>query len=286
MKRVRPEIEFRPQDHRNESSTWLQPYRNDIKSQSGEDGLFEKIFEIIGEGNKYVVDFGAGDGEGLSNSFNLIHNKGWGGLLIEPGAPFAKLAEMYKSNSKVTVVNDIVGFDDTNKLDAHLEKANAPKTPDLVSIDIDGCDVHVWQDCRRYRSRVICIEFNHFAPLDVYMVPPRDLSLNIGASLLATAEIGRELGYELVATTNMNAIFVDRPLFKQFNIPDNSVHAMHFFDSNETRIVHSYDGTLYLAGLTSNPWKGYKIDEERIQVLPSNMRQWKFDRKIWPTKKI
>jgi hypothetical protein len=94
------------------------------------------------------------------------------------------------------------------------------------------------------------------------------------------------MGYELVATTSMNAIFVDSPLFPKFNIPDNSVEAMHFLGKNQTKIGHSYDGTLFLAGMIANPWKGFRIDEERIQPLPSNMRQWKFDGKIWPQKKI
>ena len=285
---ARPKIEFRPIDRRNKESTWLQEYRSNVTSQSGEDGVLSKIFEIIGTNNKFCVDFGAGTGENLSNSYNLCTNQGWSGLLLEPGHQFPKLKERYAKRNDVATVNDIVGFDQKNKLDTHLNSLSfkAPKDIDLVSIDIDGCDIYVWEDLKNYRPRVVCIEFNHFIPLDVYLLPPKDLSLNIGASLLATVEHAKKMGYELVATTSMNAIFVDAPLFPKFNIPDNSVSAMHFFDRHETRICHSYDGTLFLSGLIANPWKGYRIDEERIQPLPSNMRQWKFDSKIWPQKKL
>lgn len=285
----RPKIEFRPVDRRASDSIWLQEHRRNVRSQSGEDGLFEKIFEIIGPGERFVVDFGAGDGENLSNSYNLVRNHDWSAVLIEPEpSRYAKLKRAYSFNRRVHAINDIVGFDEGDRLDAHLATAtlSVPERFDLLSIDVDGCDVHIWRDIKGYRPRVVCIEFNHFAPLDVYMVQPRDLSLNIGSSLLATAEIGRELGYELVATTDMNAIFVDRDLFPAFKISDNSVEAMHFLGRRETKIVHSYDGTLFLAGLSNNPWKGFQIDEERIQVLPSNMRQWKFDGRIWPTKKL
>jgi hypothetical protein len=284
----RPQIEFRPRDRRKPESTWLQAHRRNVTSHGGEDGIIEKIFDVIGTENKICVEFGAADGKHFSNSYNLITNHGWSGILIEPFHQFPKLQELYRDNPKVELINELVGFDKANSLDAHLRsrKMKVPRDIDFVSIDIDGNDVHVWRDMREFRPRVICIEFNHFVPLDVYMVQPKDLELCIGSSLLATAEIGKELGYELVATTAANAILVDAPLFPKFNIPDNSVEAMHFMGANETKLVPSYDGTLYIAGLARNPWKGYMIDEERIQVLPSNMRQWKFDGRPWPSKKL
>jgi hypothetical protein len=283
-----PKISFIPIDRRNKQSIWLQEYRKNIKSQSGEDGVIEEIFNIVGTENKFCVDFGAGTGQNLSNSYNLIHNKNWSGLLLEPGYQFKELKELYKKRKDVVTLNDIVGFDHQNKLDTHIDTLPiaVPKDFDFLSIDIDGCDIYIWEDLKKYRPRVVCIEFNHFVPLDVYLLPPRDLSLNIGASLLATATHAENLGYELVATTSMNAFFVDAHLFPKFNIPDNSVEAMHFLGQNETKISHSYDGTLYLSGLKANPWKGFMIDHDRIQPLPSNMRQWKFDSKIWPQKKI
>ena len=288
MSSTHPKIVFKPRDRRDPKSIWLQEHRSNVKSQSGEDGLFEKIFSIIGEGGRFVVDFGAGDGERLSNSYNLCVNKKWSGVLIEPSAAYDKLAALYARRRDVETMRSAVGLTREDDLDAHLRRAKipVPEVVDLLSIDIDGCDVHVLSDLRERRARVLCIEFNHFVPLDVHLVQPRNAALNIGTSLLATVEIARDLGYELIATTDMNAIFVDAPLFPKFDIEDNSVESMHFLGLRETKIAHSYDGTLYLCGLDGNPWKGFKIDHERIQVLPSNMRRWKFGGRIWPAAKL
>lgn len=51
----------------------LLDYRRNVTSQCGEDGIIEKIFEMIGARNKWCVEFGAYDGKHLSNSYNLIN---------------------------------------------------------------------------------------------------------------------------------------------------------------------------------------------------------------------
>ena len=72
---------------------YLLNFRSDIKSQFGEDGIIEKIFEIIPLSDRWCVEFGAWDGQHHSNSWNLINNKDYSGVLIEanPGK-FAELA--------------------------------------------------------------------------------------------------------------------------------------------------------------------------------------------------
>jgi hypothetical protein len=286
---TRPIIELRAKDRRIEDSVWISKHRKDVKTVNGEDGIIEKIFEVIGTENKLLVDFGAADGVYFSNSWNLLNNRGWSGLLLEPDFQFDALQDLYANRQDVVTVQDIVGFDEANNLDGHIDRIplDLPKNFDFLSIDIDGNDVHVWTDIKNFKPRVVCIEYNHFVPLDVYMIQPRDLTLSIGSSLLATAEIARELGYQLVSVCGANAFFVLEEDYGKFGIPDNSVESMHFLGNNETKIIQGYDGTIFLAGLTTNPWKGYELDEERFQVLPSNMRKWKFEkRKIWPTKKI
>lgn len=58
-------------------------FERSVYSQNGEDGVIEKIFEVIGTSSEYFVEFGAADGVWLSNTANLRLNKSWNGLLLE-----------------------------------------------------------------------------------------------------------------------------------------------------------------------------------------------------------
>lgn len=63
----------------NWSKKGLSQYAKTIYCASGEDGIIEKIFSLIG-GGKYYVEFGAWDGCHLSNTYNLRKIFGWGGF--------------------------------------------------------------------------------------------------------------------------------------------------------------------------------------------------------------
>jgi hypothetical protein len=51
----------------NPKSAFLNAFARDIASQCGEDGIIQKIFEIIGCENRWCVEFGAWDGMKYSN---------------------------------------------------------------------------------------------------------------------------------------------------------------------------------------------------------------------------
>ena len=61
----------------------LGDHRKRVFSQFGEDGIIEKIFEVIEPTSRYVIEFGALDGILASNTRNLIVNHDWRALLIE-----------------------------------------------------------------------------------------------------------------------------------------------------------------------------------------------------------
>jgi len=76
--------------------------------QYGEDRILEKFFQDQHEG--YVVEIGAADGEDNSNSWHLLKNPLWSGLLVEPEpSQYAVLKERYKDRIGVETVNCACG---------------------------------------------------------------------------------------------------------------------------------------------------------------------------------
>jgi hypothetical protein len=59
-------------------------YKRNVTSQSGEDGIIEEIIKRFKhKSDKKCCEFGAFDGKSLSNTYNLITNHDFEGLLIE-----------------------------------------------------------------------------------------------------------------------------------------------------------------------------------------------------------
>lgn len=150
----------------------------------------------------------------------------------------------------------------------------APSDFDVLSIDIDGNDWHVWRSLEDYRPRIVCIEFNSTISNDVYFVQDPDPTINQGCSLLALVELGKSKGYELVATTSWDAISVPAEFFESFNISDNSIDAMYSPHTRETRLFQGYDGTFYAAGNLTVQWKQIPFQPDELQVLPRAMRKY------------
>src|SRR5258705_11709352 len=153
------------------SSPWSAAFEKDITSQYGEDGILERIFELIGTANGWGVEFGAADGTLCSNTYNLIQNKNFSAVLIEADPKrHEALRKTYAGNPRIAAINCFVGFETADGLDAILKKTKAPKDLDLLSIDIDGNDYHVWAAVQEYRPRVIVIEHNYTIPNSVEFV--------------------------------------------------------------------------------------------------------------------
>jgi len=250
----------------------LAEHQKNVTSQFGEDGIIEKIFDVIGAKNKVCVDVGAGDGDRTSNTWNLLNLCGWSGVMFEPKeSAYKSLEWRYKHRPEVRVYPNKIGFENDNNL--VLYRPYIPLDFDFLSIDIDGCDYHVWEAVKAYRPRVVCIEHNYTVPIDVEFVQARDMSVNQGSSLKSLCLLGKKKGYELVAATEVNAIFVREEDFGLFGIEDNSPEALNPVDeSKKMRLFQGYDGTLFLVGNDRLVWKNKQITHEAIQVLPKKER--------------
>jgi len=130
-----------------------------IYSQNGEDGILEALFEKIGTENKWCLEVGAADGIMFSNTRQFVE-KGWNAVLIESnGLAFERLAENCKAYPNTRILNLEINTKQNN-LDSILESCHAPKDIDLLCIDIDGQDWHIWNQMLKYKPRVVVIEYN------------------------------------------------------------------------------------------------------------------------------
>ena len=254
-------------------NNWLLDHRKDVTSEHGEDGILEKIFDVLGSGEKWCVELGALNGKHDSNVWNLIKNKGWNAVLMEADKTyFERLFEEYAGNERVHPINAFVSFEGMSSLDALFSQTPLPKNFDLFVLDIDGNDYHLWDSLTEYRPRVMAIEFNPSIPDSISFIQPRDMSVYQGSSLKAITELAKKKRYELVCVCAGNAFFVEEELFSKFTITDNSLEAVHTDHSYETQIFQLYDGTLVLAGNKELIWHRLPIDEEKIQPLSKRKR--------------
>lgn len=272
-------------------NNWLSQYARNVTSQVGEDGILEKIFEILKIKKGWCVEFGAWDGKLYSNTYHLINHCGWSGVLIEGDKKrFVDLEKTYAANPNVICLQRFVGFDPPNDLDSILSHTRCPVELNLISIDIDSFDYHVWESISKYQAQVVLIEFNPTIPNHISFVQARDTTVAQGNSLLALIELGKRIGYELIATTSHNAFFTKKELFPLFNISNNSIECMKARSPAELTVFQLYDGTLEFRGFKYLAWTGEKIKPRKLQVLPKYLRYYstnnilkKLCRKMWRT---
>jgi hypothetical protein len=254
---------------------WLLEQGASVTSQFGEDGILEAALARLPTRDRFCVEFGAWGGKALSNTWNLIRNHGYAAVLIECDRDrFEDLKGAHPGNDRVHPVRSLVGFDAADGLDAVLAPTPAPRDFDLLSIDIDGNDYHVWDAVEGYRPKLVVIEFNPTVPCGVEFVQERKHGVMQGASCASLVKLARRKDYELVATTLVNAFFVDRCYFPAFGISDNSEANLRPDQSWVTHLFTGYDGRTFLRGAGALPWHSLPVSESRAQQLPWFLRDW------------
>jgi hypothetical protein len=186
-----------------------------IYSQHHEDGMLAEIFRRIGCRSKYFVECGVGDG--LENNTLALLMQDWKGVWIE-GNP--QYCDRIRQGMPRTIGSGQLilqqAFITSESIDNLIDAAHPPGEIDLLSIDIDGNDYHVWRRIKRVEPRVIVMEYNpKFPPPIEYCMEYNaahmwDYTDQCGASLSFLEREFRERGYSLVACdiTGTNAIFV------------------------------------------------------------------------------
>lgn len=255
---------------------WLMQFAKDKYSQFGEDGIIEKIFEVI-KGDKWCVDIGAWDGKKISNTYNLMVNYDWNGVLVEADPKkFPDLQKTYENNKKAICKCRWVNFEGPDKLDAILSETPIPKNFDFFCLDIDGNDYHAWQEMEKYQPKVALIEFNRSMPADIDFIQPRDMKVNQGSSILAVYRLGKKKGYEFIAATDSNAFFVKKELFSLFNMQSIKEEDLAKFipEKNLFKLYQLFDGTIVSVGYNILDTFQVKLNFNNSSPVPKIFRMY------------
>jgi hypothetical protein len=226
--------------------------RNDY-SQWGEDGIIEKIFQLIGAEDRTCIEFGAWDGLYLANTARLWKDQGWKGILIEGSAEkFAELSGNVRGHDCVPI-QAMVGVDPgRDSLEYLLRQHGLPLHADFLSIDIDGNDYYVFESLDQLRPRCVACEYNPTVPyfLDIYA----KYDNHFGCSAASLVRLGKRKGYTLVGMTPTNCFFVrdeDAPRFADIETDLDRMAIKQGLNF----IATDYDGNYVLVG---NLWYGMR----------------------------
>lgn len=177
----------------------LAQFGRKVTSQNDEDGVVKAIVDRVPM-RRYFVEFGVHPTEG--NCLQLI-KQDWNGLFLDGGSKVEWIKREFVSASNIMAL---------------LRKYQVPDDFGLLSIDIDGQDLWVWQAIE-YKPQLVIIEYNGALPIDKSWSMPYndkhswDRTDWYGASLLALSVIGNRKGYTLVYANGVNAFFVRSDAF-------------------------------------------------------------------------
>lgn len=186
-----------------------------VFSMFGQDGILQEIFRRIGVTNRRFVEFGAQTG--LECNARLLLWLGWSGLWMEGGdRPSARLRQIYRTplaDGRLSFAQAFITAENINDL---LRENGTTGEVDLLVIDVDGNDIHIFEAIEAISPRVVCIEYNASFPPPLDFVRPYephhvwDKTLNFGASLTAMQRVFGAKGYRLVGCdiSGVDAFFV------------------------------------------------------------------------------
>jgi methyltransferase FkbM-like protein len=277
---LRMDSQLSPLETLKRSSRWLNEFASDVYSQTGEDGVIAKVLDMLPDRSNWCVEFGAWDGKHLSNTYNLVENRNYNVVLIEGDrAKYERLCKEYPFQENAVFVGQFVGWTEDDNLDTILEKHPVPLDFDLLSIDVDGNDFHIWKAVRKFRPKLVLIEFNPTSSNRFMYVQAADASRNQSSSPAPIVQLSKDKGYELIAVIGPNLLFVDQQYYSLFHISDNSLEVMR--DEDEvTHLFMGFDGSLIVDGPALLRWhhmRELKVKQPFPKVLrryPPNYNRW------------
>ena len=161
-------------------------------SQFEEEQILDDLFKEIGTTNKYFVEIGCLPDGRLSNTM-LLKEQGWVG-------------HWFDMNDGVGIIKEFITAENINDL---MDKYNVPQSPDLMSIDVDGNDYHIFKALDRI-PRVLIIEYNEHKEQGVAEYIPEYVwdgrSRSFGTAKSDMVALAKDKGYSLKGQTTSNLI--------------------------------------------------------------------------------
>lgn len=246
----------------------LLQFRYDKYTTTGNDGIIEKILNILNIENGFFVEFGAWDGVKGSNCRKL-YEEGWSGIFIEPVRDrFADLKRNYKDDSNIICINSTVERN-KNRFD-DLVRPHVKNRIDFCSIDIDGLDLEIFETFNDFLPEIVCIEGGQMLSPNHERVSEQKASDNIQQSLKVMCDSFKEKGYEPICS-QQDTFFVKEKY-------------IHLFDTPREIMI------LYLDGLVSHhrrmPWIQYILKRNGLKnkvinyiLQKSNYQKYGYNRR-------
>lgn len=257
----------------------ISSFAKSVYSQFGEDGIIEEILSRVGQAtplDRWCVEFGALDGISFSNTYNLIRNGAYHSVLIEGDRKKYRQLCTNLPDARAVKICQFVTLDGPSSLDSILKGTAIPSNFDFLSIDIDGCDYHVFDSLEAHAPKLICIEFNPTIPNEIEYVQAPDFSLKHGSSARSLVALAARKGYFLAAVTPCNLLLV-REQFREQVVGEAPTSLEQLRDDAPHRnfIFFGYDGTVL-----SNrrdipvPWHRLTLSPAHLQVIPRYLRNF------------
>lgn len=159
--------------------------------QYGEAGILSAVAALLPEAvPKWCFECGCGDGTSLPVTCAVLINAGWSSVLADADDGAVDRLRARKVPG-ATVLRAILGPHDGRDIDALLATTPIPERFGVMVLDVDSCDLELWERMRRYSPAVVCIEYRH------------DSRDRLDACLM----LGRHKGYVPLAVTWCNVIF-------------------------------------------------------------------------------
>tara|TARA_B100000989_G_scaffold70706_1_gene49505 strand:+ start:7047 stop:8528 length:1482 start_codon:yes stop_codon:yes gene_type:complete len=245
---------------------YLRSHIKKITSQNGEEGVVQHILEKI-YNNKLsnidgleLCDIGSGDGFFLSQFYYFIKNFKFKGLLIDGDKNHILESKKLFSNYD-TIYHENMFIDKNNNIENFLDKYKFKKDLDLLSIDVDGQDYHIFNSLEKYKPKIIIIESNMTMNSESIIIENEQKNsenyIGIGSSPRAIYELARKKGYKLCLQIFNNLILLDEKYFEllDFEKDYNDQDEIHSAFNLET--FQDHKGNVHI--LSTGPWKFERI---------------------------